>query len=751
MKMTRRIFIALLILAVSVSSVAVFASAEEVVYNVQDYVNVLEYYEEQGLMDYDFGGEGVDYSGSLLVNRTNQTTVLVGEDTSVPSGKSLSVAIKEKSGRNTYTDNHAYFTWSSLEAVDDFNIDMTVSGAKNTAGTVEQNLPKIIVVVGENEFTSMSGAKTNGVTIASVGFRGGYFSYRTAADKETVTDYAVEEGKWYNVSLTYDVDNGVTITVTEVGNEENTLTVTSGYVPFASVKNIRVGAHGDDAGTARGSVMKFSDLRILGGVYHRELADMQSDIESKVLEMYDFFLDDTQLVEDKIVVCEVVDKLVAYGFTSENADVNKALNDLSVGMFGLYNTKIENFISSVDSLPTFAEKKELATETLGYAEALQQLDPADASSDMIARTEKNIADFHVVNERLKVAEAESQRFLAIVESVKDHDINDYPTVKADVALFEGVAPDLTYEGVAAAYKIYTNIATSEEEIRTSAEKFIAAVNVANNEELDFNTRAEAYTSIEELYYDNETYPGVTEAIAIYNSDLVAFMNREISNAQNFIMYVNKADYAIYISAKQENLDIAKTYMDICQPSFAGVAEAKVLYAEIQAYIDQQIDKANAYIAAVNKLDSLTGSALLAAIKEAEDLQKAGNVLGVDGVTEANIKLNQTIASIELREKYCVYFLSVMESLDKAANATETYAILAEAREAESYADKSYAGVAEASNKLAKAIEDFNAQINAINNEFEKANNVAANTCGVGGAAKPVSNHVIALVKKFYED
>ena len=751
MKMTRRIFIALLILAVSVSSVAVFASAEEVVYNVQDYVNVLEYYEEQGLMDYDFGGEGVDYSGSLLVNRTNQTTVLVGEDTSVPGGKSLSVAIKEKSGRNTYTDNHAYFTWSSLEAVDDFNIDMTVSGAKNTAGTVEQNLPKIIVVVGENEFTSMSGAKTNGVTIASVDFRGGYFSYRTAADKETVTDYAVEEGKWYNVSLTYDVDNGVSITVTEVGNEENTLTVTGGYVPFASVKNIRVGAHGDDAGTARGSVMKFSDLRILGGVYHRELADMQSDIESKVLEMYDFFLDDTQLVEDKIVVCEVVDKLVAYGFTSENADVNKALNDLSVGMFGLYNTKIENFVSSVDSLPTFAEKKALATETLGYTEALQQLDPTDASSEMLARTEKNIADFHVVNERLKVAEAESERFLAIVESVKAHDINDYPTVKADLALFEGVAPDLTYEGVAAAYKIYTNIATSEEEIRTSAEKFIAAVNVANNEELDFNTRAEAYTSIEELYYDNETYPGVTEAIAIYNSDLVAFMNREISNAQNFIMYVNKADYAIYISAKQENLDIAKTYMDICQPSFAGVAEAKVLYAEIQAYIDEQIDKANAYIAAVNKLDSLTGSALLAAIKEAEDLQKAGNVLGVDGVTEANIKLNQTIASIELREKYCVYFLSVMESLDKAANATETYAILAEAREAESYADKSYAGVAEASNKLAKAIEDFNAQVNAINNEFEKANNVAANTCGVGGAAKPVSNHVIALVKKFYED
>jgi hypothetical protein len=192
-------------------------------------------------------------------------------------------------------------------------------------------------------------------------------------------------------------------------------------------------------------------------------------------------------------------------------------------------------------------------------------------------------------------------------------------------------------------------------------------------------------------------------------------------------------------------------MDICQPEFEGVAEAKVLYEQVQLYINQKLADATAYINAVNALDSLSGSALTAAIKNAESLQEAGNVLGVDGVTEANIKLNQIIASIELREKYCVYFLNLVAALDKADDATETFEILADAREAEAMADKSYAGVADASAKLAKAIADFNAQVEAINAEFEKANDVAANTCGVGGNAKTVSAHVVALVKKFFDE
>lgn len=754
MKMTRKIFIALLIVAISVSSLAVFASAAET--DVQDYVNVLEYYEEQSLLDYDFGGADFDYSAALNANRpanrANQFVEQLVVDAASPVGKYLSIGIKERSGRSAYVDNHVYFGWTSNEAIDDFNIDMTVSGSKKTDGTQEHNLPKIIIVVNDTAFAPMAQANLakSGVTIASVDYRGGYFTYLKDADTEQVTSYKIEEDAWYNVSLTYDADKGVSITIYNCADPTNSLTVTDGYVPFTSVKDIRVGEHGDDNGTARGSVMKFADLRILSGVYHREQSEMQVDIENKLLGMYDIFNDDSVGIEDKIVVCGVVKTLVDYGFTTERADVQNAIDALGVGVVGLYNTKIEEFLNTVDTLETFAEKKEYAQVTLEYAEALAALDFSDVSPELVETSHKNIADFNAAKDKLFASENDSAEFITLVSAMKNHDLNDYVVVKADLELLSAYNPDLTYEGMADAYKHYTKLVDAEKTIRTSAESFIAAVEVAKNDELDFNARAEAYKTITELYFDNVTYPGVAEAIEGYNA-VRDYMNLEISNAENFVKYVNKADYALYISAKQENLDIAKTYMDICQPDFAGVAEAKVLYAEVQAYIDEQIANAKAYIDAVNALDSLSGAALTAAINNAQSLQEAGNVLGVEGVTEANIKLNQTIASIELAVKYSNYFISLVNSLENAADTSETYAILAEAKAAEADADKSFAGVADASAKFAKAIEDINAQVNAINAEFKKANDVAANTCGVGENGNALSGHVIALVKKFFDE
>ena len=755
--MTKRIFIALLILALTVSSLAVFASAEET--ESWNYANVLEYFEEDSLIDLDFSNENVDYSAILNANRpsnrTNQFAEAFVTDPDAPGGRYFSINVSERSGRTPYTDNHVYFGWTSAEAIDDFNIDMTVSGAKYDEKTSEKDetLPKIIVVVGEDTFAPMAQANlaASGTTLMAVDFRGGYFTYLKNG-QEHKTSFAIEENAWYNVSLTYDVDNGMSITIYNVADPEGAFTVTDGDTPFTAIKNVRIGAHGNDGAANRGTSLRFANISAQGGVYHRDIANMQADVEANVLAMYSLFTDDATPVEDKIAVCEIVKKIGDYGFTSANADVMKALDELSIGAVGLYNSKIEQFVGSVDSLATFAEKRAYADEVQTYVTALGGMDLSESSAEVVAQTNKNIADFNTANEKLIAKEAASLEFIAIAESVKNNELTDYAAILADLALFDGCDPDATYEGMANANKIYNKLAVAADTIKTSAELFIAAVNTANDTSLDFNTRAAAYTSIEELYFDNETYPGVTEAIAIYVDVLGPFMSLEISNAENFVLYVNKANYALYISAKQENLDIAKTYMDICQPHFEGVAEAKVLYAEIQAYINEQIALAKAYIDAVNALDTLTGAALTAGIANAQSLQESGNVLGVDGVTEANIKLNQAIAKIELVDRYCIHFIALVGSLDKATDATETYAILAEAIDAESYADQSYAGVADASAKLAKAIADFNAQVEGINAEFEKANDIAANSCGIAGTeANTVSAHIIALIKKFFDE
>ena len=93
---------------------------------------------------------------------------------------------------------------------------MTVSGSVNPDATTEKNLPKILVVVGGDKLETLEGANNTGVAIAAIDFRGGYFTYlKTVTDAngnvyggEYKTDFAIEADAWYNVSLTYDSENG---------------------------------------------------------------------------------------------------------------------------------------------------------------------------------------------------------------------------------------------------------------------------------------------------------------------------------------------------------------------------------------------------------------------------------------------------------------------------------------------------------------------------------------------------------------
>ena len=757
MKMTKRIFIALLIVSVMVSAFAFTATASSG--SALDYSYLLEYYEEPTLFYYDFTGEDVDYSSSLLVNRSSTLTSSVVADETAPGGKYLSLEIAAATNKfNTYSDNHVYFNWTSENGIDDFIINMTVSGVK--ASGKEQNLPKIIVAVSDQGYTDPSVGSSVGTTIAAIDYRNGYFSYLkknvsaegVVSATETNTSFAITEGTWYDIEIVYNHEQRVaTVKVTDANNARNTYTVTDAYVPYEAVKNVRIGAHGTDNGVARGSIMKFAKIYALGGQYKRNPADMQADIESTLLKMHDVLSSDDVALEDKIATCGVANKLVEYGFTTTDAEVQRVLDALGVGVIGLYNDKIETCVRTYESLPTFAEKKALVDDAMGCVEMLEDMDLTEVDASLVATVNENIAAIKAVDEIIKAVEADSKSFIEAVELAMNVDLTDYTAINSSLEAINVYNPDSTYEGIEDAYAFYLKLTATAESIKSSADAFIAAVEVANDSTLDINTRADAYRLIADIYYDNETYPGITEAIATYTDSVVPYLSVEIERGDSFIKYVNKADYAIYVSAKQDNLDIAATYMDICHPEYRGVAEAKLLYAEVQTQVNNLINSANAYIEAVKALESLSGDALSSAIKIAQGLQEAGNVLGVPGVTEANIVFDQIVASIELRTGYSNYFIRVVDSIDTASSTEALYAILKEAKELEANADKSFAGVSEASVKLEKAIADYNKLVNETNAEFTKASDVAANTCGIGTSANTVADRVIALIKKFFDE
>lgn len=756
MKMTKRIFIALLIVSVMVSAFAFTSAASSS--PALDYSYLLEYYEEPTLFYYDFTGEDVDYSSSLLASRSDKLSDTCIEDDTAPGGKYLSLEIASALGKLDVFENHVYFNWTSENGIDDFMINMTVSGTKGEGR--EQALPRIILTVADQEYTDPALGSKIGTTIVAIDYRTGCFSYLkknvssegVVTATETNTTFAITEGTWYDVEIVYDHEQrAATVKITDVNNARNTYTVKDAYIPYETIKNVRIGAHGTDYGFSRGSIMKFANIYALGGQYKRNPANMQADIEATLLEMYDVLNSDEIGLEDKIATCGVANKLVEHGFTTENAEVQRVLDALSVGVIGLYNDKIETCVGTYESLPTFAEKKSLVDDAMDCVQRLEEMDLSGIDASLVESVNANIAALKVVDEAIKAIEADSVAFIEAANRATNVNLTDYAAISASLAILNEYDPDSTYEGIEDAYAFYIKLTSTAEIIKSSADAFINAVNTANNSELDINTRADAYRLIEEIYYDNETYPGITEALATYETSVVPYLSVEIERGDSFIKYVNKADYAIYVSAKQENLDIAAAYMDICHPEYKGVAEAKLLYAEVQTQVNNQVNSANAYINAVNALDSLSGDALVSAIANAQRLQEAGNVLGVPGVTDANIKLTQVVASVELRSEYCEYFIRIVNSIDTAASAEELYGILKEAKDVEDDADKSYAGVSEASAKLDKAIADYNKSVSDANAEFAKASEAAANTSGVGTTANTVADRVIALIKKFFDE
>ena len=402
--------------------------------------------------------------------------------------------------------------------------------------------------------------------------------------------------------------------------------------------------------------------------------------------------------------------------------------------------------------PECKPTKALVPQTI---QAAVEADMAKYKADI----EANVELINGLDTALKNAEIGS---LALIEAVGKNMSADYDNYNEVVAKYNqlhqyGQYADPTYEGAYEAYVFYSTIREAKEDIETNATRFIDAANILITE-ADFNTLASAFLVCKNNYYANTTYPGLAAALEIYNSHYDT-INTQIEMAENFIKYVGQADYADYVPMKLENLAEAEKYMGcLTDDPYVGVTEAKALYDKVRAAVDEDVRNAELYIAAVNALDSLSGDALVAAIENALSLKAAGDVLGVDGVADANIKLDKLVSSIELAPKHRDYFLSLVASIDTAATPAELFEILRLAQSAEAdavaalAADPSYqSAVNEASAKLKAAIETFNAQVVTLNAEFAKANQLAANTCGIGKGTTPVADHVIALIKKFFEE
>ena len=764
MKMSKRIFIVLLTFAVMISSFAIFASAsEDTAVTIDNYNYVLEYYEEPVIFGFDIAEGNSDYADALIMSNPGRVTHSVVADDTAPTGSYLNLQIT--SGR-PWKEENVYFSWNNESGVDEFYFDVTLSGGCVADGT--SNYPKYRLTVGEEALAGVSEAHSTGISLLVLDFKYGQLSYLSGVDAEgapitTLTDYVISPDAWYDVTLDYDAVSGVcTVVVTNTADAEDTVTISDVYTPYELVKNVRFGVNKTDTTVtddpakptkdlrSNGNVWKIASISAAGGSARRNLADTQQGVEDAILEIYALYTSEGVSIDDKIGLCNVTNTILGYGFTSDNEEVNAAIADLKFGSVTLYSDEIAEYVDLLGTLNDYYEKKACVEEATVYADILSDMDLSPVGEENMAKIEADIATVYAAGEALIKAEQDSLAYIELLcEAEEDSLSTDYQLLLEYYTAAEALEPDLTYEGVAEVHVYYLNIVSGMEDISYQAEAFVATVDYLANESVDFMKRYNRYLNVKDIIYDNETYPGMTETLARYNDEVVPAILYEASLSENFVKLIESADYAKYISAKEEYIAKADEYIELCHPDFPGVSDAKELRLEILEHIAEQKQNAKNYIDAVNALDSLSGSALLTGITNAQKLQTLGNVLGVPGVTEANIKLNQIVSSIELREKYNEYFITAVESLNYLYKLSDMYAKIVEAKAAELQTDPSYPGVSEASSDLEFFIESYNSIVEAVNADFVTANLVAADTVGIGETSNVVADNVIALIQTFF--
>ena len=749
MKITKRFFIVMLALAVLASSFALTAFAAEETSNGVNCDSLLAYFEEEIIFGYDFAEGELGYSDSLMLGRADSVTQSFVSDDSVVGGRYLELAI----GNSGPKVKSAYFNWNSEQGVDEFYFDTVLSADKNGA-----NGAKYVIVVNDKEFTSVGEGSTAGLSLVTLNFADGVVTYVSGMETDEdgkVTyltgnaEYALTEGAWYAVSFDYDAQNGVKLVVTNVADAEDTVTVEDIYLPFETVKNIRFGVHKEQS---EGVVLKLASVCAATGSARFNVSNHQKGVENEILKIYESYTSPDISIDDKLGVCDVINAVLGHGFTTTNAAVNAAIKDIKLGSINLYANALADSLAVFNAPGTYYAKREAIDAGLEYASVLEKTDLSPASAAELAVILSNISAVRSADVTLTNVETNSLSYIALLSELGDGlNSGDYQLLLSYYDAATALNPDLTYEGVADVNAIYLAIADKMEEIELEAEAFIADLDHLGNTERDFMDRYYHYLQFKDNVYENETYPGITEALNKYNNVVLPEILENIGYAENFILYVEKADFSTYISAKEENIRIADGYEKLCHPDFPGVAEAKALRVEVLAFIQLQKENANKYIEAVKALSTLTGNDLLAGIENAKELQKTGNVLGVDGVTDANMKLEQISSSKEIKESYSKYFITLVQSLESLETAEEIYSVLAEAKRAEGKADQTFPGVSEASVDLDTYITGYNDSVYFTNIEFVYATNVAANTAGIGTISNSVADYVIGLIPRLSED
>ncbi len=761
MKMSKRIFVCLIALAIGVSMLAlgVFADGTELKYTTENHARILEYYEEPIIFGLDFEGEEVvstGYTHAQLVNvksatatsPTNTTAVVANDD-----GKYLSIT----GGTSDMRSSAAFINWNAEAGteIDDFILEFDIMTSGEGNRTVE-------IYVGETAATVAEIIAKNGVpgtSIVKINFADGKIEYVNGSADGAYTygsvDAALASDTFYHVALNYSVVNCNVSFDISLG-EQSVAAYTDGVIPTEVVGNIRVGA---SIANMKKSTVAYDNVVASGGSFARIEEDKIPETERAISDFITICQSSDVSVDEKVAVVNTGMRLITvHGVVGETDEARAnvlAFKKIGVGLF------VDQLVACVNGITEDAPYAELVEYVESYAKFVDLI-PEDVSfMDDAAACEAAVAAYQAEVERLEALKTDSEHVLAVLADVdlSNTNIRSYSYLKSYYDAIANATPYIGYPGIPEIMESYNTVIEKYEQLDALGDMFAENVGIATDTDNTFGVRFNAFCVARDSYFDDPAYPEIESTLLAYNGVKLE-MDAVIALCDEFILNVNRADYSQYLSAKQNALNSAENSLaEITEKyiEYPGVPAAIERYNELTVSVGDSIAAAESYVAFVNELaekaDTLTKEELQAEINKALELQKTGNVIGVDGVTEANISLNNMQSDLELTVGYKTQFSNLVSELLAEKDNALKYGLALDAIEAAANAER-YEGVnSDDKAKLDAAVAEYNAKIQALNDGFAAANEVACNTVSASSGSSADNDclgRVIALIKKFYE-
>lgn len=769
MKIAKRVFVCLMALALCVSLLSVLAMADgSGNASIDEIKKVLEYYEEPVIFNYDFEDAPTgSFTADQIVNESaygdrNTLTVKDGAE-----GRYLEIV-----GDFLYCAP-TYFVWNSDEAVDDFFVDFSASAASAAWGL---NVVSLFI-----DGTTRSDVinSTPGTELVTLNFSQGKVTYADSTVTGGVStlkdaggnNFVISPDVFYNVSVEYTATKGAySLTVSKASDPAVSATVEGVKLPCELVKHVRLGA---TEANMYDSIIHLDNINVFGGTFHRNNSEKDLATEKAISDILALVTGEGGLSEeDKLELFSVVSTLVEkHGFVSEDADTTAAIDSIVRSAVELYAEKLDECLSHVEEGDTYSERYANYQSYVRYFELM----PADISCVGAERQpviQAIIDRYSLEGQELASIKENSEGYIAALAGIdleNATNVNDFNYLKSYYDAVAEFTPNPTYAGVRELETVYRALIASYESLKMHGETFVNNVATVANTEKSFGERYLAYVDARDNKFENETYPGVTEALETLDAVSVE-MEAAIEICEDFIVNMIRAEYSTYLNAKKGALqDAARGKDQTAAPDYQlllvqemymeypGMPEAVEKYSTISREVVESEAAAEAYIAYVTELQSvyqtLSDTELAARILEAERLSVRGNVTGYEGVTDVNIVFNDIKSGFELASGYKKYFSSLISSLKSESDGEKRFEIINEAldviRTAESYDGVNAGEKAE----LDAAVSEYNENVKALNAAFETANSIAADviSASAGTSADDAQvGRVVALIKKLSE-